>query len=114
MVKKRNMYRPDSLIRIIAGVIPNPELTSNATIELINLVEKKPNSLVMLSHNYCGYGNDYMLGWVEIFENLQKFDNAWVKVSLVLREKINNMLIQVVLKIKFLTVMSKHLIVFPD
>ena len=56
-----------------------------------------------------------MLGWVEIFENLQKFDNAWVKVSLVLREKINNILLNSgSFEDQILTVMSKHLIVFPD
>ena len=82
---------PDTLMRLIAGVMPDPELTSNASIELINLVAKEePKTLVILSNNYWHYSNNYMLGWLEIFENLEKFDTSWLKVSLVLNEKIDS------------------------
>ena len=82
---------PDTLMRLIAGVIPDPLTTSNASIALIELVAKEePNSLLMLSENYYGYSDNYMLGWREIFDNLQKFDPAWLKVSLLLSERINN------------------------
>ena len=82
---------PDTLMRIISGVIPDPDLTSNASIKLIELVAKEePKTLLMLSNNYWHYSNNYMLGWLEIFENLQKFDVSWLKVSLVLNEKIDD------------------------
>tara|TARA_B100000989_G_scaffold298608_1_gene288713 strand:- start:2205 stop:3107 length:903 start_codon:yes stop_codon:yes gene_type:complete len=82
---------PDTLMRNIAGVVPDPILTSNASIALIDLLAKEePDSLVNLADNYYGYSDDYMLGWHEIFKNLQKFDRSWLKVSLILSEKINN------------------------
>ena len=82
---------PDTLMRLIAGVIPDPLTTSNASIALIDLVAKEePNSLLMLSENYYGYSDNYMLGWREIFDNLQKFDSSWLQVSLLLSERINN------------------------
>ena len=65
---------PDTLMRLIAGVMPDPELTSNASLELINQVAiEEPKTLVILSNNYWHYSNNYMLGWLEIFENLEKF-----------------------------------------
>ena len=90
-IRKELCLEPDTLIRLITGVMPDPNLTSNASIALINLLAKEePYSLLMLSENYYGYSDNYMIGWREIFENLQKFDPSWLKVSLLLNNKISN------------------------
>ena len=77
---------PDTFMRSIAGIIPDTEITSKATTSLINLLAiEEPKTLIELSHNYL-LGENYMLGWREIFEKLQNFDKEWERVSLYLDE----------------------------
>lgn len=77
---------PDTFMRSIAGIIPDTEITSKATTSLINLLAiEEPKTLIELSHNYL-LGENYMLGWREIFEKLQNFDKEWERVSLYLEK----------------------------
>ena len=64
------------LLCSIAGIIPDTEIASKASISLMNLVaNEEPKTLIELSNNYLLEAN-YMLGWREIFEKLQSFDKA--------------------------------------